>query len=177
MKKILLLATVATMALTGAAFAQQAAKTPADPVKSDRAGFYVGGSVGSSTDDKSRAALGVTAGYQIMPYARVELGYDHAWRTKGTGNMAMANVIGQYRIPSTTLTPYVLAGAGYGFDKYGSTKNHGQVALYNAGAGVRISVSQNVDLDLRYRNVRPIHARNVELKDEHVFSFGAEYRF
>jgi len=175
MKKFLLLATVATMAFATAAFAADPA--PADPVKADRNGAYVGGSVGSSTDNKSRIGAGVVAGYQVMPYARVELDMDHAWRTNGTGNMMMANAIGQYRITGSTVTPYVLAGAGYGFDKFGSLKNHGQVALYDVGAGVRVALSQTVELDARYRNVRPVEANHVALKDQHLFSAGLNYRF
>ncbi|CAB4122542.1 Outer membrane protein beta-barrel [uncultured Caudovirales phage] len=175
MKKFLLLATVATMAFATAAFAADPA--PADPVKADRNGVYVGGNLGSSTDSNSRIGMGVVAGYQAVPYARVELDIDHAWRTTGTGDMVMANVIGQYRIPGSTVTPYVLAGAGYGFDKFGSVKNHGQVALYDVGAGVRIALSQNVELDARYRNVRPIEAHNASLKDQHLLSAGLNYRF
>lgn len=175
MKKLLMLATVATMAFATAAFAADPA--PADPVKADRNGIYVGGNLGSSTDNKSRIGVGAVVGYQVMPYARVELDFDHAWRTQGTGNMVTANVIGQYRIPNSTVTPYVLAGAGYGFDKFGSLKNHGQVALYNVGAGVRVAVSQSVELDARYRNVRPFEANHAASKEQHLFSAGLNYRF
>ena len=175
MKKFLMLATVATMAFSTAAFAADQAAT--DPVHADRAGIYVGGNLGNSTDDKSRTGVGAVVGYQVMPYARVEADFDHAWRTNGTGNMAMANVIGQYRIPNSTVTPYVLAGAGYGFDKFGSLKSHGQVALYDVGAGVRVAVSQSVELDVRYRNVRPVADQKVNLKDQNLFSVGAAYRF
>lgn len=148
-----------------------------DPVKADRSGFYAGGSVGSSTDNQSRIDLGMNAGYQIGANIRAEVNYDHAWKTNGTGNMAMVNVIGQYRIPNSTVTPYVLAGVGYGFDGLGSVKNGGQKPLYDVGAGVRIAVSESVELDARYRNVRPINATNASVKDGHMFSVGAGYRF
>ena len=175
MNKILMLATVATLALTGAAFA--ADQTPADPVHADRSGLYIGGNLGNGTDDKARMGVGAVVGYQVMPYARVEADFDHAWRTNGTGNMAMANVIGQYRIPNSTVTPYFLAGAGYGFDKFGSLKKHGEVALYDVGAGVRVAVSQSVELDVRYRNVRAIQDVKVNNKEENLFSAGINYRF
>ena len=148
-----------------------------DPVKADRSGFYAGGSVGSSTDNKSRVDIGVNAGYQFNSYVRTEVDFDHAWKTNSNGDMAMVNVIGQYRIPNSTVTPYVLAGAGYGFDGLGSVKGSGQKPLYDVGAGVRVAVSESVELDARYRNVRPISATNASVKDGHMFSVGAGYRF
>ena len=72
MKKILL-AAVALIGLTGAAFAE-------DPMKADRSGAYVTGSVNGSDWTKNKIDLGAAAGYQVVPYARVELDVDHAWR-------------------------------------------------------------------------------------------------
>ena len=169
MKKLALAAAV-LVGLTGAAFA-------ADPVHADRSGFYVGGNIGSSTDEKSRIDLGMTTGYQVGPYARVEANYDHAWRTTGVGNMLMGNAIAQYRVPNSTITPYLLAGAGVGFDNFGAAKNGNTVGLYNVGAGVRIAVSESVELDARYRNVRPLDTKNALVKDQNIFTVGANYRF
>ena len=170
MKKLALAAAM-LVGLTGAAIA-------ADPVHSDRSGFYVGGNIGSSTDQKNRTNLGMTAGYQYGKYFRVEADYDHAWRTSGTGNMLMGNVVAQYRIPNSTVTPYVLAGAGVGFDKFGNVKSSGDiVGLYNVGAGVRVAVSESVELDARYRNVRPFDTKNVGVKEQNIFTVGANYRF
>ena len=168
--KNILMATVVLFGLTGAAYA-------ADPVKADRSGMYVGGSIGSSTDEHSRVDLGVNAGYQFGSFVRAELDVDHAWKTSGTGDMVTGNLIGQYRIPNSTLTPYVLVGAGYGFDKLGSDKKNGAVAIGNVGAGMRVAVSESVDFDFRYREVRPFDALNAQNKQLHLFSAGAEYRF
>ena len=170
--KNILMATVVLFGLTGVAYA-------ADPVKADRSGMYIGGSIGSSTDEYSRVDLGVNAGYQFGSFVRAELDIDHAWKTTGTGDMVTGNLIGQYRIPNSTLTPYVLvgAGAGYGFDKLGSDNKNGAVALGAVGAGMRVAVSESVDFDFRYREVRPFDALNSQNKQLHLFSVGAEYRF
>lgn len=165
-----LMAAVAFLALTGTALA-------ADPVKADRSGFYAGGSLGSSTDEKSRIDLGVNAGYQFGSYVRAEVDVDHAWKTHGDGNMLTGNVIGQYRIPNSTVTPYVLVGAGYGFDKLGSLKGGAATPVGNVGAGVRIGLSESVDLDFRYREVRALRDLNASNKQLHLFSAGVDYRF
>jgi len=165
-----LMAAVALVALSSAAFA-------ADPVKADRSGFYAGGSLGSSTDEKSRIDLGVNAGYQFGPYVRAEVDADQAWKTRGTGTMLTGNVIGQYRIPNSTVTPYVLVGAGYGFDKLGSVKGGAAAPIGNVGAGVRVGLSESVDLDVRYREVRALRDLNAADKQMHLFSAGVEYRF
>jgi opacity protein-like surface antigen len=170
MKKILL-ATVALLGFTTAAMAE-------DPMKADRSGAYVAGNMGGSNTKTSQMTVNGAVGYQVLPYARVELDFDHAFQTNGAGNMVTANAIGQYRIPSSSITPYVLAGAGMGLDKFGSLKKGGsEKALYNVGAGVRVAVSQSVDLDVRYRNVRPFEAAHVAVKDRNLFTAGVGYRF
>jgi len=168
--KTLLLATVMALGLTGLAQA-------ADPVNADRSGLYIGGNLGSSTDNKSRIDLGGAVGYQVGPYARVEADFDHAWRSNGVGNMAMANAIGQYRIPNSTLTPYVLAGVGVGIDKFGATHTGNSQALYNVGAGMRVAVSESVELDARYRMVHTVDSNKVATRDQNLFTLGAAYRF
>ena len=168
--KNIILATAMIFGLAGVAQA-------ADPVKADRSGLYVGGSIGSSTDDKSRIDVGAVVGYQVGSFVRAEAEFERNWRTNGAGEMATVNVIGQYRIPNSTLTPYVLAGGGYTFDKLGSIKSGGATPVYDAGAGLRVAVSESVDFDFRYRNVRPLRDLKSAVKDEHLFSIGAEYRF
>lgn len=149
----------------------------ADPVKADRSGLYAGGSIGSSTDERNRINVGAVVGYQIGNFVRVESEFERAWRSTGAGEMATVNAIGQYRIPNSTITPYVLVGGGYAFDKLGSIKSGSAVPVYDAGAGVRVAVSESVEFDFRYRNVRPVHDLKSAAKDEHLFSAGAQYRF
>jgi opacity protein-like surface antigen len=160
--KNIILASIMAFGICGTAFA-------ADPVKSDRTDFYIGGSIGTSTDDKSRINIGIDAGVQLGSYFRVEADVDRAWRTDGKdGYRVTLNGIGQYRIPNSVVTPYVIAGGGYALDG---------TAIWNVGAGTRIALSQAVELDLRYREVRPFEDRKTALKQDHVFTTGLNYRF
>jgi len=175
MKKFVL-AALALIATVGAASAQTA-NNASDPVHADRNGIYIGGNVGSSIDDRSRINGGFVAGYQVMPFARVELDYDHAWRSGGNGNMLTANAIGQYRIPNSTVTPYVMAGAGVAYDSLGLARNGSGTGIYDLGAGVRVAVSQSVELDARYRLVRSFENKGVSQREQNLFTVGASYRF
>jgi len=139
-------------------------------------GAYVTGSVGGSPSRSTRIDTGLGAGYQVMPMARVELDYDHAWMNKGSGNLLMANAIGQYQVPGTSITPYVLGGVGAGFDNFGQ-KNGEHHALYNVGGGVRIAMSATTDVDVRYRNVRSFDEKTAAHKDMNVFTLGLGYKF
>lgn len=166
MKNLFMVAAAVFLLAFGSAQAQQ-----------DNSRFYVTGSVGGYTASESRIDAGLAAGYQIIPYARVELTYDHAWMTNNSGNMVMANVIGQYRIPGTIFTPYVLAGAGAGFDGFGQKYSGAGVGLYNVGSGVRASVGSNVDLDLRYRWIGAFNSSETYKSGTNMFTLGASYNF
>lgn len=170
--KNILLATVMLLGIAGVAQAQSA-----DPLNADRSGLYVGGNIGTSNDQQNRINLGGAVGYQVAPWARVEAAYDHAWRTQGVGNTLMGNAIGQYRIPNTTVTPYVLVGAGIGFDKFGAVGTGNATGVYNVGAGVRLAVSQSVELDARYRRVAPLGNDKMNSREQNLFTVGAAYRF
>lgn len=167
-----ILAAAMVIGLTGTAMAE-------DPVHADRSGMYVGGFLGSSTEDHSKMLVGVNAGYQFGKYFRAEVDVDRAWRTVGNnGYRAVVNGVAQYRIPNTVLTPYVLAGGGYAFDGLASLKSKtGQVAVWDAGIGTRIGISQKVDLDLRYTETRPVKDAKAAVKQDHVFTAGLDYRF
>jgi opacity protein-like surface antigen len=146
--------------------------------ESTATGAYVGGSLGGSPTQSTRIVTGLQGGYQVMPFARVELDYDHAWTTSKTaGNLLIADAIGQYPIPNTKVTPYMLVGAGYGFDNFGQRHSGDAHAVYNLGAGVRMAVSQSVDLDLRYRNVRNFEEHSATHRDMNLFTAGVAYNF
>lgn len=170
MKKLAMAAVVALLAGMGIAHA-------ADPLKADRDGIYGGLSVGSATADKSRVYIGGDAGFQLCPWFRAEVDYTHAWHTNGTGDMLMVNAMPQYRIPNSTVTPYAFAGAGLGFANLGALRNHDAQGLYDVGAGVRVAVSQSVELDARYTNVRAFDTKNSATPDQSLFMVGVNYRF
>ncbi len=173
--KTLVMATLALVGMTAVASAQT---KPVVSTNVDNAAFYTGAFVGGAIHNSDRITAGVNAGYQFNRFLRTEAVFDHGWKSNaGAGSRATLNAIGQYRIPGTTVTPYVLAGAGYAFDSLGSVKRGVAVPVYVLGAGTRVAVSERVDLDLRYRNVRAFNETNARVRDGHLFTVGAVYKF
>ena len=168
--KTFLLATVMALGFTTAALAQ-------NKDTSDR-GFFIGGQVGSFTGKNDRLAVGVNGGYQFHRFFRAEVTAENAWKSNsGAGSMVFANIVPQYRIPGTILTPYALAGVGYSFDSLGSVKKGGAVPVYNLGLGMRAAITDRIDADIRYRNVRAFEGKNARVRDDHIFTVGASYKF
>lgn len=169
MKK-LLLASVLALVTIGSAMAS-------DPTKSDRQGFYVGGSVNKTTDTKNQIGGSVDLGYQVNQYLRAELDYTHMFNTNGAGNLLMGNGIAQYRIPNSTVTPYGFGGMGVAYNTAGALRNGGAITVYNVGAGSRIAVSESVEVDARYTNVRPFQTNGASFNQAHLMTLGLNYRF
>lgn len=157
MKKIIL-AAIMTMVFTGSALAE-----------SDT-GFYVGGSTGTTVNNKQRLDLGFSGGYQVIPNLRGEVTYDYRWVGR-SNNLVMGNVIVQQKIPGTAVTPYALAGMGI------ATVGSQAETAYNVGAGVRVNVSDNVELDARYRYIDTFRANAFRQSGDNMFTVGANYRF
>jgi opacity protein-like surface antigen len=153
-----------------------AAAQNVDPTLADRAGVYVGGTLGTTTDDASRITAGAVVGYQAHRNLRLEGTYDNVWNTSRNGSVLMLNVVPQYRVPNSTLTVYGVAGAGLGWDNYGRVGSGDAAAVYNVGAGVRIAVSHSVELDARARYVAPVTSEN-GAQDAVLLTLGAAYRF
>ena len=170
MNKFLVLAAAALgLVVAGSAQAQ-------DLKNLDRNGIYVGGSLGTQLDQHKQATVGVTAGYQVVPYARVELEYNNMWQRRTQGQSLFAHGIAQYRIPNTRFTPYALAGVGVGFNSLGSAREGDGKMLYDLGGGVRYAVTDSIELDARYRNVRAFDTATRNRAAD-VVSLGVNYRF
>lgn len=168
--KTVIMATVIALGLTSAAVAQS-------KDASDR-GFFLGGSVGSLTNKEDQVTIGLNGGYQVNRFLRGEVTVENAWKQKtGSGTMVFANVVPQYRIPGTTLTPYAVAGVGYAFDSLGSIKNGVASPVYNLGLGTRAAITDRIDADLRWRNVRSMNTSNARVRDDHIFTVGGSYKF
>lgn len=120
--------------------------------------LYVTGSVGTDND---RMVSGIAVGVEPNKNLRVEAAYEHS-----TKDSAYAYVLPQYRIPTTALTPYLLAG--YGADL--RDPNKGKVAL---GGGLRVELTSKVDLDLRYRSLENIDTN----RREDISTVGLSLRF
>lgn len=167
MKKLFLATTLLVAGVVGYATTAHAS----DPVNADRSGLYVGGYLGAPTDSQGRINVGTDIGFQVGPHVRLEADYDHMWFNTTTGDAVSAQAIAQYRIPNSTVTPYVIAGAGMAFS------NGSDVGLYDVGTGVRVAVSQSVEADFRYRFVAPMHQNNTVNNRQNVFTAGLNYRF
>ena len=158
--KISLLA-AAAMAFAGTA--AQAAdlenNVPADTYQA--MGFYLRADAGwsflnwSGGNDDNNVTVGGGAGYRINENMRTDLRVDYAggYDTGSGEDMSVTTVLGNlyFDIPtSTAFTPYLGAGAGYGWAPVsgGADKNGVAFALM---AGVGIDLTNNVALDVGYR--------------------------
>jgi opacity protein-like surface antigen len=137
--------------------------------------FYVGGFAGARFTDRRaswdrNARMGVVAGWQPFSYARVEGVYEYGWNGRGShdSNALFVNAIAQYPLssPIGDFTPYVLAGTGYRWARRDES-------VWNVGAGVRYSITSNVEADLRYRYVSDYNVRG----QDNVVTLGLNYRF
>ncbi len=139
-------------------------------------GWYAGPTVTANMSGANADVFGagLEAGYQWNRFLRTELDVNHARVSNGYANSAMGQVIGQYRIPSTALTPYVFVGTGLGFGNL--TNNNDHAFQYDLGVGTRIALTQNIDLDVRYSNVRSLTA-DAGTKPANVVTIGVLYNF
>jgi opacity protein-like surface antigen len=154
------------------------AQTPV-VVNSDRAGLYIGANVGRSFQQNSDVLVGLQAGYQLNRNFRVEVTYEHMWNDGNIRNFnsVFVNGILQQRIPSTTVTPYVLGGLGLEFNEFRGAVSDGQYrGVYNVGAGFRVGIANNLELDARYRYVAPVTSRGDTVRGS-VTTLGLVYRF
>ena len=135
MKKLMIAAIAAVAMISTSAVAQD---------KKWFAGPNLGGAFGNDG-----VALGVNGGYEVNKYFRLEGTYDHVFNTGpwSIDNLA-GNLVGQYRIPKTLVTPYALVGMGYQF------QNGINQGVWNVGGGIRVDLSPRVDMDVRYRYIQ-----------------------
>jgi opacity protein-like surface antigen len=174
MIKTIKLAALGLFAATAVQAADLPKRTPPLPPIPDRVAlepqFYAGAFVGGVATDFSSwsgdARIGAVAGWQPFKYARVEGVYEYGWNGDNArhSNSLVANAIGQY--PIGNFTPYALVGTGYRW----STNNE---AIWNVGAGVRYSITRNIETDLRYRYVADYNVNN----HQNVITIGLNYRF
>jgi opacity protein-like surface antigen len=95
--------------------------------------------------------MGLNGGYEFSKYGRVEATYDHMFMTSSYNMDVLGmNLVGQ--IPTGTfVTPYALAGMGY---QWQNGINQG---MFNVGAGLRMEVTKQFDVDLRYRYIQGLY--------------------
>jgi len=139
-------------------------------------GVYLGGFVSHNSQDSTDYQVGGVVGYQFHRNWAAEVTYDYNRVNDTTqGEMVMGNLVYSRQLGTTAITPYVLAGAGMGWNAQGERGTGDNLPLYNVGGGVRLNVVQNVGLDARYRHVG---AFDSSLADSHqVVSGGVNIRF
>lgn len=161
---------LAVMATVGVAQAQTASAGKLN-------GLYVGTNVGTNFKGSSDYQVGGVVGYHITRNIAGEVTYDFNRVNRGGYNsqMVMANVLYGRNIGNTTVMPYALAGVGMGWNGLGAKTNGDTLALYNVGAGVRVNLVGNLDLDTRYRYVGAFN--QTAGTNHHMVTAGINYRF
>lgn len=144
---------------------------PAAPVvvSAPRTPFFVGLNAGATTKTEN-GIVGAVAGYEFNQYVRTEATYDHYFGRDIPGqnltqDVVAGNLIAQYSFGP--VTPYVLAGAGY---RWAAVKSE---AIYNVGGGVRYALTDNVELDGRYKYVSNFNNN----RTDNVFTVGFNVKF
>lgn len=161
--KTIVMTTVAAMMLATTAMAADLPKKTATSkippvVRIAENNYYFGGSLGGRFDndiDYEQYTLGVVAGKDVNNVLGAELTYDYLASDNGNekGHAVFANGVARLE-NNTNVTPYVLAGVGHGWDRFNDT------SLYNVGVGVRSKITNDVDLDIRYRRINDFDNNN-----------------
>jgi opacity protein-like surface antigen len=146
-------------------------------------GFYLRGDLGWSflqwSGDDNAVDVGGGIGYQFNPFLRSDVRVDWSgnYDVAPGASVDMTTVMGNLYLDlpnDTILTPYVGAGAGYGWTMgEGNADKNG--FAYSLMAGVSIDLSRSTSLDLGYR-YREILDGSGDPKDHSVLG-GVRFRF
>jgi opacity protein-like surface antigen len=190
MKKLItaLFALVAGVSVAAAADlpSKSAAAAPAVSTSAfNLSGWYAGGYVGGNFDDTNKfkydntpKVFGGVAGYQWNKYLRTEATLDYNTKavptTTKTGETAFANAVVSY--PVFGVTPYILAGVGYGWGSWDKvTVTNKDRTLYNVGGGIRYDITKAFEIDGRYRYIDGLTGKKFD--NNHVVTLGVNYKF
>lgn len=134
-------------------------------------GFYAGVNGGAAwTKGDADGVFGGTVGYEFNPFLRAEV--NGIART-GVNSGQAVTVDGIVGVPVNRFTPYAFVGLGAGFNGLNTT-NRNTEALWTAGGGVRYSVTQNWELDARYRHIQNFDGT---LRNNDITTLGVNYKF
>jgi opacity protein-like surface antigen len=158
--KLALLSAAAMLVAGSAAQAADLGDTvPANTYK--EMGFYLRADTGWSFLDWAGGrnddgfAVGAGVGYHVTESIRTDLRVDYAgqYRIAPGADMSITTVLGNlyFDLPTgTAFTPYLGAGAGYGWGSIDNAKDKDGLAL-GLMAGVNMGLSDNISLDVGYR--------------------------
>jgi opacity protein-like surface antigen len=174
---------VAILAMaTSSAMAADVGPAPAD--QNAATGFYLRGDAGWSFLDwsgggsDSDLALGVGLGYRINDALRTDLRADYSGPFKSGGNnIEIGTLTGNlyYDIDTgSAFTPYLGAGAGYGYAwRSGASDRQGVAFALMAGAGFALTDRTTLDIEYRFRDIMSSGADPME----HQILAGIRYAF
>jgi opacity protein-like surface antigen len=145
-------------------------------------GFYLRGDIGWSFlewsgDDSNAFTGGVGVGYQFTDYLRSDLRVDYAGVYTNGPDMSVTTALGNlyFDIPtSTVITPYLGAGAGYGWAPVDCGPDKDGFA-YSLMAGASFDLSDSLDLDIGYR-FRSVMSDGADPMEHQVLT-GLRYKF
>jgi opacity protein-like surface antigen len=170
-------------AVSGAAAAADPNDVPADDYAA--MGWYLRGDMGWSWlewdgRDDNEFTVGGGVGYQYNDYLRADLRVD--WTglfdtTKSADDMTVTTALANmyFDIPTDTMvTPYVGAGAGYGWGTVDGGEDKDGFA-YALMAGADVSVTDSVSIDVGYRFREVMSSGNDPM--EHQILAGLRYKF
>lgn len=170
MKKAFFGAAVAVLFASSALAADLAVDLGVPGVSADllpQARNYVGATIG--TDNRGDVvSAGVVLGREFTPNFTGELGLEHT-RNDGKGDTrATANVLAGQRFGA--FTPYVVGGVGYEWRDEAANR-----AVWLVGAGSKVHVTEDVDLDVRYRYIDGFESS--KRGETHSFTAGVNVKF
>lgn len=122
-------------------------------------GFYLRGDAGWSFlqwgEDDNALTVGGGVGYQFNPYLRSDVRVDWSgnYNVGPDANLNMTTALGNLYVDipnDSILTPYVGAGAGYGWANIDGEEDKSGLA-YSLMAGVSVDLSQSLEADFGYR--------------------------
>ena len=136
--------------------------------------MYVGVNTGGNFRDHTRTSVGAVVGYQLTRNVAAEVTYDYNnTHALNNGQLVMGNLVVGHRMGA--FTPYALAGAGMGWNAYGTHGTGTNQGLYNVGGGMRVNLVSNIDLDARYRYVAGFNT--ADTFHQHLVTGGVNLRF
>ena len=177
---------IAAIALLAVAAGQaQAADAGPSPESYAAMGFYLRGDIGWSFlnwaggNDDSALTGGAGVGSQITDQSRTDLRYDWAgnYKVAPGADLSVSTALGNlyFDIPTNTMiTPYLGAGAGYGWGTVdGGNDKDGFAFAIMAGASIGLTDSIDMDVGYRFREIMS----NGSNPMEHQVTTGLRFKF
>jgi opacity protein-like surface antigen len=185
--KTILLATVVAMPLAVSAQAADLGPDDSSAVSDPTlTGLYLRGDIGWSfldvngADNDNSWVAGGGVGYQFNDFLRTDItgNFSGDYQVAPGADISTAAVLGNVYFDwanESMFTPYIGAGAGYGWVNGSGTATDDSGLALGAAAGVAIDITNNIALDAgyRYQNIN-VPGDNVQ---EHQATVGFRFKF